>query len=114
LIPPSVPIMTQIKIARPKWTEEERFQAMVEEAKTGLRLQQYGEKAREEFAAAEARQYRGKQQRNAVTRNMRHVAEIPATEFFNLTKKYGHDEVHSKGFIKHLQKHYPHLATSRV
>jgi len=95
-------------------SEAERFDALVTEIKSGVELQKRGEQAREFVAAQEAKQYRGVQQKNAVAKNMRHVAEIPAAEYFNLCRKYGHDEVHSKGFIKYLQKHYPHLATAAV
>jgi hypothetical protein len=101
-------------IGKQQPSEAERFDALVSEIKSGIELQKHGEQAREWVAADEAKQYRGKQQRNAVTANMRHVAELPAAEYFNLCRKYGHDEVHSKGFIKYLQKHYPHLATAAV
>lgn len=42
------------------------------------------------------------------------VANIPAREYFRLIKKYGHDEVHSKGFIQFLQKKHPELCANKM
>lgn len=103
-----------VQLAQPKYTEDELFDASVKTFYEGVRRLNATEKERELAAAREAMGYRGVRGTNPVTKNMRHVAEIPATEFFNLVRKYGHDEVHSKGFIKHLQKTHPHLATSKV
>lgn len=103
-----------MSLITPKWSEAARFDALVDEIKSGIQLQQRGEDAREEVAAFEAKKYRGAQQKNKLAQNMRHVAEMPAADYFNLVRKYGHDEVHSKNFLKYLQKHYPHLATSAV
>lgn len=106
--------MANIIIGKPKYTEGEIFDAGVKNFYEAVRELNATEKRREMAAAREAMKYRGQVQKNTLTKNLRHVAEIPATEFFNLVRKYGHDEVHSRGFMRHLQKTHPHLATSKV
>ncbi len=42
------------------------------------------------------------------------VATMPAREFFRLTNKYGHDEVHSKEFIKYYNKQFEELSPNKI
>ena len=42
------------------------------------------------------------------------VATIPAREFFRLTKKYGHETVHSKEFLKYYNKKFPELSPNKA
>ena len=42
------------------------------------------------------------------------VATIPARDFFRLTKKYGHETVHSKEFIKYYNKKFPELSANKA
>ena len=44
----------------------------------------------------------------------RPVATIPARDFFRLTKKYGHDQVHSKEFLKYYNKKFPELSPNQI
>lgn len=44
----------------------------------------------------------------------KHIAEIPTWEFFRVLKKYGHDEVHSREFMRYFQKKFSDLSTSKV
>jgi hypothetical protein len=39
---------------------------------------------------------------------------MPAREFFRLTQKYGHDEVHSKKFIQYYNKKFPELSPNKA
>lgn len=106
--------MAHIKIGKPEYSEQEHFDACVKEFRTGARLIQATEEKREAAAAEAAQMFRGKQQKNPITDVMRHVAEIPALDWFNMIKKYGYEEVHSRKFMQYFQKHYPHMSTSSV
>lgn len=110
--PPYLAFIMLIRQKQP--SEQERFDALANQVKREIGIQTADEVNREMAAASAAQMYRGTQQKNAMAQNMRHVAELPATDYFNLVRKYGHEEVHSKNFLKYLQKHYPHLATSAV
>ena len=68
------------------------------------------EKKRTDVAAKEAIQQRGKT--HPVLGKC--VATIPARDFFRLTKKYGHDGVHSKEFIKYYNKKFPELSANKA
>jgi hypothetical protein len=39
---------------------------------------------------------------------------MPAREFFRLTSKYGHEEVHSKEFLKDYNKRFPELSPNEI
>jgi hypothetical protein len=41
-------------------------------------------------------------------------ATIPARDFFRLTQKYGHDQVHSKEFLKYYNKKFPELSPNQI
>ena len=47
-------------------------------------------------------------------KHMKQVASIPTRDFYRLVGKYGHDEVHSKSFIRYLQKKMPTLKTANI
>ena len=103
--------MSEVLIAQPKWGEGQLFRALEREFRSGLELKKAQEELRERAAAANAAELRGN---SRTTKIGKHVAEIPSWEFFRMQQKYGHDEVHSRGFIRYLQKKFPHLATSKV
>ena len=42
------------------------------------------------------------------------VAVIPEDEFFRLQRKYGHQEVHSREFLRYFNKKFPHLSPNRA
>jgi hypothetical protein len=95
-----------------QWEDSAAGRALVRELRQGIALKEAVENRREIEAAHEAAQYR--KAKKTVKGLGRHVAEIPQWEFFNLQNKYGYDEVHSKEFVRYLQKKFPHLATSKV
>jgi hypothetical protein len=66
--------------------------------------------ARERAAAQEAHQMRGKT--HPVLGKA--VACIPEREYYRLVKKYGHENVHSKEFLRDLRRHEPDLCPNRV
>jgi hypothetical protein len=106
--------MANIKIGKPIYSEQEEFDACVKEFRTGLKLRQAGEDGREAVAAEAAKMFRGKPKKNAISKIMRHVAEIPQEDWLRLIAKYGYEEVHSRSFMRYFQKHYPHMSTASV
>lgn len=93
------------------WSDEERAAALERELRTGIRLKEAMEREREIVAAEEAKMAR--QMKNMKSLG-RHLTNMPAWEYFNLVNKYGHEEVHSKEFIRYNQKVFPHLAVNKV
>ncbi len=93
-----------------RYSDGEIDRAFMKEIKTGFKLEKQTEHKRVEQARKEARELKG-------TTNKalgKPVATMPAREFFRLTKKYGHDTVHSKEFIKYYNKKFPDLSPNKV
>ena len=93
-----------------RYSDGEIDRAFMKEIKTGFKLERETEHKRVQQARKEARKLKG-------TTNKalgRPVATMPAREFFRLTKKYGHDQVHSKEFIKYYNKKFPELSPNKV
>lgn len=42
------------------------------------------------------------------------VAVMPERDYFRLIHKYGHEEVHSKGFLRDFQRLNPEMAASKL
>lgn len=80
------------------------------EIQNGFKLERETEKERVAQVAKEAKQFKGK----AHPTLGRPVASMPARDFFRLTKKYGHKEVHSKEFIKYFNKKMPELSPNQI
>jgi|TARA_R110000823_G_scaffold314818_1_gene444732 hypothetical protein len=93
-----------------QYSDAEIDNALMDELKKGLHLQRNTEHIREGIARKEAHEMKGK--RHPLLGEC--VATIPAKEFFNLVKKYGHDHVHSKEFIRDYQRRFPHLSPNRL
>lgn len=49
-----------------------------------------------------------------IGKNMRQLVSIDPLDYYALCLKYGKDEVHSKGFIKHYQREYPEHTVHKV
>jgi len=84
--------------------------AFMKEIQNGFKLERETEKDRIAAVAKEANMFRGK------THPVlgKPVASMPARDFFRLTKKYGHKEVHSKEFIKYFNKKLPELSPNQI
>lgn len=82
----------------------------MKEIQNGFKLERETEKDRIAAVAKEANMFRGK------THPVlgKPVASMPARDFFRLTKKYGHKEVHSKEFIKYFNKKLPELSPNQI
>ena len=80
------------------------------EIKSGFKLEKETEHLRVAQAKVEANQLKGK------THPVlgKPVATMPAREFFRLTSKYGHKEVHSKEFLKYYNKKFPELSPNKI
>lgn len=85
--------------------------ALEREIRTGIKLKEAIEQSREIEAAHEAEVKRRIGKDSILGKA---VFEMPDWEFFNLCKKYGTEEVHSKGFLRDAQKRFPHLAIAKV
>jgi hypothetical protein len=103
--------MPNIHIARPEWSDDRRHVALERELRQGIALKQAMEHEREIVAAHEASMERGAKTVAGLGKN---VFNMPQWEFHNLCNKYGHDEVHSKEFLQHAQKTFPHLAVAKI
>jgi len=94
----------------PRHSDGEIDRAFMREIQLGFKREKETEKARVQQAAKEAKQLRGK------THPVlgKPVATMPAREFFRLTQKYGHEEVHSKKFLQYYNKKFPELSPNKI
>ena len=94
----------------PKYSDGEVDRAFMREIQNGFKLEVAREKQRTDVAAKEAAPHKGK------THPVlgRCVATIPARDFFRLTKKYGHETVHSKEYLKYYNKKFPEMSPNKI
>ena len=92
------------------FTDGEVDAAFLAEIKSGFKLEKETEHLRVAQAQKEAQDLRGKCHPTLG----KCVATIPARDFFRLTNKYGHDQVHSKEFIKYYQKNFSDLSPNKL
>ena len=104
---PNMQILTsEIPISQPALNA-----ALEREIRTGFELMKANERRRELQAAEEARQLRSAKEIKGLGKR---TFMMPHWEFFRLIQKYGHAEVHSRPFVKYLQKTFPHLADNKI
>ena len=96
----------------PKYSDGEVDRALMREITTGIALKQAWENEREKLCAQEADKI--KEHQKFGFKNLRCVAVTPGWEWFNMRKKYGHQAMHDKGFIKDYQRYFPHLAPNKI
>jgi len=94
----------------PKYSDGEVDRAFMREIKNGFKREKATEQARINQAIKEASQLKGK------THPVfgKPIATMPAREFFRLTNKYGHEEVHSKDFLKYYNNKFPELSPNKI
>ncbi len=102
--------MTQIITKLPRYSDGEVDRAFMREIQNGFKLEKQTEKERIKDVVQQSKVFRGKE--HPVLG--RPIASMPARDFFRLTQKYGHKEVHSKEFIKYFQKKMPELAPNQL
>lgn len=101
----------QIITALPRYSDGQINQALIKEIKTGFQLERETERARTMTAEGQAAALKG---HKTVPGLGKCVGVIPEREYYRLIKKYGHAEVHSKGFLQYFQKKFPQLAPNRI
>tara|TARA_R110000868_G_scaffold1050_2_gene8015 strand:- start:1335 stop:1643 length:309 start_codon:yes stop_codon:yes gene_type:complete len=93
-----------------RYSDGEIDRAFMKEIKNGFKLERQSEQSRVDQARKEATELKGKTHPTLG----KPVATIPAREFFRLTEKYGHDQVHSKEFLKYYNKKFPELSPNKI
>lgn len=102
--------MTEIITKLPRYSDGEIDRAFMREIQNGFKIERETEKDRIKQVSKEAKKFKGK----AHPVLGRPVASMPARDFFRLTQKYGHKEVHSKEFIKYFNKKMPELSPNKI
>lgn len=102
--------MTEIITKLPRYSDGEVDREFMKEIQNGFAMEKATEKDRVDIARKEARQEVGKTHPTLG----KCVATMPAREFFRLTKKYGHDTVHSKEFLQYYQKNFSDLSPNKI
>lgn len=92
------------------FTDGEIDAAFLAEIKSGFKLEKETEHLRINQARKEAKDLKGKEHPSLG----KPVATMPAREFFRLTSKYGHEQVHSKEFLKYYNKKFPELSPNKI
>lgn len=85
--------------------------ALIKEIKTGWEFNKQKERLDELRSEKEAAEIKTHKSINGLGRC---VAVIPGDTFELLKKSYGHQEVHSNGFLKYWQKTYPNLSPNKI
>lgn len=93
-----------------RYSDGEIDRAFMREITNGFKLEAATEKNRRLQASKEASELKGTTHPSLG----KPVATMPAREFFRLTKKYGHKEVHSKAFLKYYNKKFPELSPNKA
>tara|TARA_R100001163_G_scaffold65135_1_gene61281 strand:+ start:7353 stop:7664 length:312 start_codon:yes stop_codon:yes gene_type:complete len=91
-------------------TDGEVDEAFMKEIINGFEIEKRTEHERVAIAAKEANEVRGKTHPTLG----KCVATMPAREFFRLTNKYGHKEVHSKEFLQYYNKKFKELSPNKI
>ncbi len=93
-----------------RYSDGEIDRAFMREIKNGFKLERETEHKRVAAAAKEAKKLKG----TVHPVLGKPVASIPPREYFRLIKKYGHDTVHSKEFLKYYNKKFPELSPNKI
>ena len=93
-----------------RYSDGEIDRAFMKEIKTGFKLEKATENKRVEQARKEAQKLKGTTHPTLG----KPVASIPPREYFRLIKKYGHETVHSKEFLKYYNKKFPELSPNKA
>lgn len=100
----------EIITALPRYSDGEINRALMREIQSGFALERATEESRVKVARKESQEHRGKTH-PALGRC---VATMPAREFFRLTQKYGHEQVHSKEFLRYFNKRFSDLSPNSI
>jgi len=100
----------QIITELPRYSDGEIDRAFMQEIQTGFKRERETEKARVNQAKKEAKTQKG----TTHPALKKPVATIPAPELKKKKKKYGHETVHSKEFLKYYNKKFPELSPNKA
>lgn len=95
----------------PRYSDGEINRALIKEIQTGFQLEKATQENREIEAAAQAKALKG---HKTITGLGKAIGVIPEREYFRMIKKYGHNEVHSKDFMRYFQKQFPSLSPNKI
>lgn len=95
----------------PKYSNGAINDALIKEIKCGFQLEKETQRAREIEAEAEAQSMKG---HRTIAGLGKCVGVMPSREFFRLTQKYGHKEVHSKDFMRYFNRKFPELSPNKA
>ena len=95
----------------PRYSDGEINRALIKEIQTGFQLEKATQEKRTIEAEAQAQALKNHKTINGFGKA---IGVIPEREFFRLTKKYGHAEVHSKDFLRYFQKKFPSLSPNKI
>jgi len=105
-----LPFIMNIITKLPRYSDGEIDRAFMREIQRGFEIEKRTEKDRVAQARKEAKQEQGKT--HPVLGKC--VATMPSREFFRLTQKYGHKEVHSKKFLQYYNKKFTDLSPNKA
>jgi hypothetical protein len=94
----------------PRYSDGEVDRAFMKEIQTGFRMEAVQAEDRDKKARKEANKLRGKTHPTLG----KCVAVMHPRDFFRLTNKYGHKEVHSKEFLKYFNKKHKDLSPNNA
>ena len=97
--------------ALPRYSDGEINAALIREIKTGFQLEKATQETREIEARAQAQALKAHRTLKGLGKC---VGVIPDREFFRLTAKYGHAEVHSKEFMQYFNRKFPELSPNKA
>lgn len=101
----------EIITAIPKYSDGEVNAALMREIKLGFNKERVTEGVRINKAAEYAKSFKDAKE---VPGLGRHVAAMPARDYFRLVKKYGHQEVHSDEFLRYFGKKMPQMMSNKL
>jgi len=91
--------------------EAEMNAALVRELCSGRMLMETMQQFRERDAAAEAKSFIG---HRSIPGLGKHVASVPAHEWFLMRERYGEDCWSDKGFVRDFQRLEPEMASNKL
>lgn len=95
----------------PRFSDGEINRALIKEIQTGFQLERETERARVLQAEEEAKALKG---HKTIQGFGKCVGVFPERDFYRLVQKYGHAEVHSKGFMRYYNKKFPTLSPNKA
>lgn len=100
-------IITQV----PKYSDGEVNAALMREIRLGFNRERVTEGIRIKKASEYAQGFRDSKE---VPGLGKHVAAMPARDYYRLVQKYGHQEVHSDDFLRYFGRKMPGMVSTKI